>query len=57
MNFDNLFLKRRFSSFIYKESNVYDRNLNMYTKSADALYEATKIKEEISKIEHEIWNF
>jgi gliding motility associated protien GldN len=57
MNFDDLFLKRRFSSIIYKESNVYDRNLNMYTTSADALYEATKIKEEISKIEHDIWSF
>ena len=57
MSFDDLFWKRRFSSVIYKESNVFDRNIELYKSGIDALYEAEKIKEEIRTIEHDIWSF
>ena len=57
MNYDDLFWKRRFSSTIYKESNVYDRSVEKYKMGIDALFEADKIKEEIRQIEHDIWSF
>ena len=33
MSFDDLFWKRQFASYIYKESNVYDREINHYEKN------------------------
>ena len=57
MSFDDLFWKRRFSSTIYKESNVFDRKIEVYKAGIDALFEAEKIKEEIRTIEHDIWSF
>lgn len=57
MSFDDLFWKRRFTSVIYKESNVYDRKIEGYKTGVEALFEAEKVKEEIRTIEHDIWNF
>ena len=57
MSFDDLFWKRRFSSVIYKEINVFDRKVETYKTGVDALYEAEKIKEEIRTIEHDVWSF
>ncbi len=57
MSFDDLFWKRRFSSVMYKESNVYDRKIDTYKAGVDALFEAEKIKEEIRTLEHDVWSF
>jgi gliding motility associated protien GldN len=57
MSFDDVFWKRRFSSVMYKESNVYDRKVESYRAGEDALMEAEKIKEEIRTIEHDVWSF
>ena len=57
MSVDDLFWKRRFSSEIYKESNVYDRGIDSYSAGSNALYESGKIKEGIRSLEHDIWNF
>jgi gliding motility associated protien GldN len=57
MSFDDLFWKRRFSSVMYKESNVYDRKVDSYKAGVDALFEAEKIKEEIRTLEHDVWSF
>jgi len=57
MSFDDLFWKRRFSCTIYKESNVFDRQVESYKTGVDALFEAEKIKEEIRTIEHDVWSF
>jgi gliding motility associated protien GldN len=57
MSFDDLFWKRRFTSVIYKESNVYDRSIEEYKTGVEALFEAEKVKEEIRTIEHDVWNF
>lgn len=57
MSFDDLFWKRRFTSVMYKESNVYDRKIESYRTGVDALMEAEKIKEEIRTIEHDVWSF
>lgn len=57
MSFDDLFWKRRFSSVIYKESNIHDREIETYRSGLDALHESEKIKNEIRNIEHDIWSF
>lgn len=56
-SFDDVFIKRQFASYIYKESNVYDRNIIEYTTGIDALLEAERIKEEIFLLEHDLWSF
>lgn len=55
--FDDLFWKRQFSSFITKESNVYDRNVNEYTIGINSILEAEKIKEKVFNFEHDLWHF
>jgi hypothetical protein len=57
MSFDDLFWKRKFSAMIYKTSDKFDRDIEDYRYGVDALYEAEKIKEEIRKWEHDVWNF
>jgi gliding motility associated protien GldN len=54
---EDLFWKRQFSSFIYKESNVYDRLIQDYREGMDALAESEKIKEDIFNVEHDLWEF
>jgi gliding motility associated protien GldN len=56
MSFDDLFWKRQFSSFIEKEANVFDRQINQIWSGIDALLESKKIKEEMFKIEHDLWH-
>jgi gliding motility associated protien GldN len=55
--FDDIFWKRKFSSYIYKESNVYERKISEYKSSLDALLEADKIKEDIFVFEHDLWEY
>ncbi|TND08740.1 MAG: gliding motility associated protein GldN [Bacteroidetes bacterium] len=55
--FDDIFQKRMFSSFIHKESNVYDRWINSYAAGEDALLEADRVKEDIFKMEHDLFHF
>ncbi len=57
MTYDDLFMKRRFSSSIVKESNVYDREINEYTKGLSALLESDRVKDDIYKYEHDLWHF
>ena len=57
MSFDDLFWKRRFSSYIIKESNGFDRKIETYRSGVDALRESEKIKEGIRTFEHDLWDF
>lgn len=57
MSFDDLFWKRRFTSFIYKESNGFDRKIETYVSGVDALRESERIKEGIRTFEHDVWDF
>jgi gliding motility associated protien GldN len=54
-SFDDLFWKRMFSSYIIKESNVYDRYIADYALGIDGLLEAEKIKEDVFEFEHDFW--
>lgn len=57
-SFDDLFMQRRFSSYIYAESNVYDNRLvNEYTKGMETLIEGERIKESLFNIEHDLWEY
>jgi gliding motility associated protien GldN len=57
MSFDDLFWKRMFHSYIEKESNLYDREINTYKSGVNALLESEKIKEKIFRFEHDLWSF
>src|SRR3989344_6017085 len=57
MSFDDLFWKRKFNSIVYKESNVFDRNIESYRTGVDALMESEKITEEMRTFESDVWNF
>lgn len=54
--YDDLFQKRMFSSFVRKESNVYDREIGAYMTGTDALLEAERVKDDIFKMEHDVWH-
>lgn len=56
MSFDDLFWKRMFQSYIVKETNLYDREIDAYKAGIDALLEAERIKEKIFIFEHDLWS-
>ena len=55
--FDDIFQKRLFGSYVYKESNVYDRKIEEYATGINALLESERIKTEITNFEHDMWEF
>ena len=57
MTWEDIFEMRFFSSYIYKESNVFDRRLQEYLSGVDLLLEAEKIKQEIFNFEHDLWSY
>ena len=55
---DDIFIKRRFSSYIYKESNIYNRNLLEYNVSAeDVRKEQQKVKTLLLNFETDLWEY
>lgn len=58
MTYDDLFFKRMFSSYIVKESNVYDdREITEYTVGLESMLEAERIKESIFNYEQDLWEY
>lgn len=58
LSFDDLFMQRRFSSYIIAESNVYnDRFIVDYTVGKDAMFEAERVKKAIFDFEHDLWEY
>jgi gliding motility associated protien GldN len=58
ISFDDLFMQRRFGSYIYAASNVFnDRVITDYTIGRDAMFEAERIKKEIADQEHDLWEY
>lgn len=57
--FDEIFHKRMFNSYVYMESNVYNRSIAAYLsgQSMEQLLEAERIKDDIFKFEHDMWHF
>lgn len=58
ISFEDFFYQRRFSSFIFQESNVYNnRSIRDYASGVETLYESEKIKESLFTIEHDLWEY
>ena len=57
MSWEDVFEMRYFSSYIYKESNVYDRRIQDYMSGVDIMLESEKIKNEIFSFEHDLWSY
>ncbi len=56
--FDDIFNKRFFGSYIYKESNVYEnRRIEAYAAGMEAMMESERIKLQLFTIEHDMWEF
>lgn len=57
LSWEDIFEARLFSSYIYKESNVYDRVIQEYATGLDALFESDKIKQKMFEFEHDLWSY
>jgi gliding motility associated protien GldN len=57
LTYDEVFWKRLFDSYIYKEANVYDRRISQYATGIDALLEAERIKSEMFRFEENLWEY
>ncbi len=57
LSYDEVFLKRMFDSYIYKEENIFDRNIKEYAQGVDALIESERIKQSIIDFEQNLWEY
>lgn len=57
-SFDEIFLKRKFNSYIVKEENIYNnRDISQYLSSKDAMLESKKIENSIFDYEQNLWEY
>lgn len=54
---DHVFQGRLFSSYVIKESNVYDRRIGDHAQGVDALLEGERVKDALFRSEHDLWNY
>lgn len=55
---DDLFIKRRFGSYIFKESSTMNRNLLQYNSTAEEMHkEQERIKTSIINFEQDLWEY
>ena len=55
---DDLFIKRRFGSYIFKESGIMNRNILQYNKTAEEMHkEQELIKTSIINYEQDLWEY
>lgn len=57
MTWEDLFEMRKFSSYIYKESNVLDSKLDQHYAGVDLLLQSDKIKQTVFNYEQSLWSF
>jgi len=57
LSYDDVFMKRMFNSFIFKEENVYDRRISDYATGVDALLEADRAKASLHEFEMSVWEY
>jgi gliding motility associated protien GldN len=57
MTYDDVFMKRMFSSYIYKEENVYDRAIKEYAVGVDAMLESERAKNALFEFESNLWEY
>jgi len=57
-SFDDIFLKRKFNSYIVKEENIYNnRSISQYLSGKDAMLESKKIENSIFDYEQNLWEY
>ena len=54
---EDVFWKRMFGSYVYKEQNVYDRRIADYKQGIHALLEAERVKDDLFILEHDLWEY
>ncbi len=58
LSFDDVFLKRKFNSYIVKEENIYNnREISQYLGSKDAMIESKRIENTIFDYEQNLWEY
>jgi len=55
--YDDIFWKRMFSSYVIKQSNVMNREIDEYMIGLDAILKSEEIKAELFNIEHDLWEY
>ncbi|MBW8334922.1 MAG: gliding motility protein GldN [Prolixibacteraceae bacterium] len=57
-SYDDIFLKRRFNSYIVKEANIYNnRDISQYLIGKNAMLESKRIEKEIFDYEQNLWEY
>jgi len=58
MTFDDLFVKRYFTSYVIQESNTYNnRAISQYLAGKEAMYESQRVEDEIFNFEQDLWEY
>ena len=57
LTYDDVFMKRLFSSYIVKESNEKDQRIKDYAQGIDRLNESERIKRALMDWEHDLWSY
>lgn len=58
LSYDDIFLIRKFNSYIVKEENIYNnRDISQYLSSKDAMLESKKIENSIFDYEQNLWEY
>ena len=57
LSFDDVFVKRLFSSYIVKQSNDKDERIRDYAQGIDKLYESERIKKSLMDWELNLWSY
>eukprot|EP01037_Dinobryon_pediforme_P016039 gene16039-16208_t len=57
LSFDDIFMKRIFTSYIVKESNDKDERIKDYAQGIDKLYESERIKKSLMDWELTLWQY
>ncbi len=57
LSYDDVFLKRLFTSYIVKESNAEDVRIKDYAEGIDRLYESERVKKEMMDWELNLWQY
>jgi gliding motility associated protien GldN len=57
LSYDDIFMKRIFSSYIVKESNPDDLRIKDYAIGIDKLFESDRVKKALMDFEHDLWSY
>ena len=56
-SYDDIFRKRIFSSYIIRESNDFNRRIDLYSTGIDALMESQRIEDYLFEMEEDMWEY